>query len=423
MWDLPTDALVNYVFPNNLTIIWELPIVIYPYITGMMVGAFVVSALWHLFDVKEFKAIANFALIVALCFGLFAGVPLLLHLGQPQRAYKIFVTPHLTSAMSIFGYVWGGYMLLLLMEIWLIYRAYIIRMADETRGLMGSIWKMLTLGVRKYHPDSGRVDHSISVFLAGVGLPWACLLHGYVGFIFGSIKAIAWWATPLQPIIFLVSAMVSGMAMLMLMYSAIKWWRRESYDYVMVRKFVMYLWSFFILAFTLEILELATVIYERSHHWKIVRPLLEGPLFGSFVLGQVLLFSVVPFLLIGYVALVKLKDHTTLVLTNVGSLLLVLQVLFMRYNVVIGGQLISKSERGFVDYQWHFLGREGILVVALIFIAPFVLYYLISRFIPIIDYVGEPVAQKSDPRLRFTRRPMRTRPRLENRRGQRKSRL
>ena len=410
MWELPTDALVNYVFPNNQVIWWELPIVIYPYITGMMAGAFVVSALWHLFDVAEFKRISNFALIAALCFGLFAGVPLLLHLGQPLRAYKIFVTPHVTSAMSIFGYVWGGYMLLLLMEIWLIYRPYFIRMADETSGLMGSVWRILTLGVRVHHPDSVRLDHSLSVLLAGIGLPWACLLHGYVGFIFGSIKAISWWATPLQPIIFLVSAMVSGMGMLMLMYSAIKYWRREEYDYVMVRKFVMYLWSFFILAFTLEILELATVIYERSHHWKIVRPL-----FGSFVIGQVLLFSVVPFLLIGYVAVANLKDRLTLILANVGSLLLVLQVLFMRYNVVIGGQLISKSERGFVDYHWQFLGREGVLAVGLIFIAPFVLYYLISRFIPILDYTGETAEPDSDSRLRWKGRETRFRSRRGSR--------
>jgi Ni/Fe-hydrogenase subunit HybB-like protein len=383
--ELPGDALVNYIFPNNAVVWWGLPIVIYPYITGLMAGAFVLSSLYHLFHVKEFKPIGNFALIAALCFGLFAGMPLLLHLGQPQRAYEIYVTPHLTSAMSIFGYVWGGYMVLLLIEIWLIYRPHFIREADRAKGLMGLVWRVLTLGVRSYHPESAEVDRKLIVVLAGIGLPWASLLHGYVGFIFGSVKAIAWWATPLQPIIFLVSAMVSGMALLMLMYSFIKWRKREPYDYPMIKKFMVFLWATFILAFTLEMLELATVIYERGWHWSIVGPLLGGPLFESFVIGQVSILSVIPLFLLGYVALSSIGGKALLYLANIGSLMLVMQVLFMRFNVVVGGQLISKSERGFVDFHWEVFTKEGLLTVALIFAGPFVLYHVIGRFIPIFE--------------------------------------
>jgi Ni/Fe-hydrogenase subunit HybB-like protein len=390
--ELPGDALVNYLFPNNQVVWWGLPIVIYPYITGLMAGAFVLSSLYHLFHVKEFKPIGNFALIAALCFGLFAGVPLLVHLGQPQRAYEIYVTPHLTSAMSIFGYVWGGYMVLLLIEIWLIYRPHFIREADRAKGLMGLVWRVLTLGVRTYHPESAEVDRKLTVVLAGVGLPWASLLHGYVGFVFGSVKAIAWWATPLQPIIFLVSAMVSGMALLMLMYSFIKWRNREPYDYPMIKKFMGFLWGTFILAFTLEMLEIATVIYERGWHWSIVKPLLGGPLFESFVIGQVLVLSIIPLFLLGYVVLSRIGGKALLYLANLGSLMLVLQVLFMRFNVVVGGQLISKSERGFVDFHWEFFAREGILTVALIFTGPFILYYLIGLFIPIFEKAPAPAS-------------------------------
>ena len=133
--ELPDGALVNYIFPNNAYFFWGLTIVTYPYITGLMAGAFVVSALSHLFKVEAFKPIGNFALIAALCFGAFAGMPLLVHLGQPQRFYEIYVTPHVTSAMSIFGYVWGGYMVLLLLEIWFIYRPYFVHKANETSGM------------------------------------------------------------------------------------------------------------------------------------------------------------------------------------------------------------------------------------------------------------------------------------------------
>ena len=253
--DLPGDALVNYILPNNQHVFWGLPIVIYPYITGLMAGAFVVSALYHVFGVKEFKPIGNFALIAAFCFGSFAGLPLLLHLGQPQRAYEIYLTPHLTSAMSIFGYVWGGYMIVLLIEIWLIFREYYTRKFHEDSGIKKLVWYVFTLGVTTYNPDSAPLDRKLSRILAGIGIPWAILLHGYVGFIFGSVKAIAWWATPLQPVIFILSAVVSGLAVLLLMYSFIMWKRGEVPDYPMIKRLATYLWGIFILTFAMEMLE------------------------------------------------------------------------------------------------------------------------------------------------------------------------
>jgi Ni/Fe-hydrogenase subunit HybB-like protein len=383
--DLPHGALVNYIFPNNEIVWWSILIVIYPYITGLIAGAFVVSGLSHVFKIKEFKPIANFALIAAFSFGLFAAVPLLFHLGQPQRAFEIYFTPHLTSAMSIFGYIYGSYLILLMLEIWLIYRPYFIQQANSTTGLQRKIWYILTLGVTTYHRDSAKIDQKLILFLAGIGIPWAFVLHGYVGFVFGSVKAIAWWASPLQPVVFLLSAIVSGMAMLMVMYTFVKWRSKAPYDYPMVKKFIAFLWGIFILAFVLEILEVLFARYESGHHWAVIEPLLNGPLFGSYVITQVLVLSVIPVILLGYVTLSSSKDKNMLYLANLGSFMLVLQVLFMRFNVVVGGQLISKSERGFVDYHWEIFGGEGVLVSATILAAPFVTFYLISRFIPIFE--------------------------------------
>ena len=387
--ELPNDALVNYILPNNEVVWWSLMIVIYPFITGLMAGAFVVSSFSHVFKIKDFKPIANFALIMAFCFGVFAAMPLLVHLGQPQRAFEIYYTAHLTSAMSIFGFVYSGYMLLLMIEIWLIYRAYFIRKANETKGVMGVVWYLLSLGLTTYHPDSAKIDHKLSVILAGIGIPWACILHGYVGFVFGSVKAVAWWATALQPFIFLSSAVVSGMAILFLSYTFISWRRRAPYDYGMIRKFMAFLWGIFILDYALEVIELAFIVYERGYHWSVVKPLLAGPLFDSYAIGQMGLLSAVPFLVLGYVVLSDLRGRMLVHMANFGSLLLLIQVLVMRFNVVVGGQLISKSERGFVDLHFEIFTKEGILTAVLLLAAPFVAYYVISRFIPIFE---EPAA-------------------------------
>lgn len=381
---LPNDALVNFIFPTS-AVTWSLMIVIYPYITGLVAGAFVVSSLYHVFNIKAFEPIARFALVCAFCFGLFAAVPLLVHLGQPQRAFNIFFTTHTTSAMSIFGFVYSSYMILLMIEIWLTYREYFIQRAHETHGFQQKIWQALTLGVMKYTPEAARVDHKITVFLAAIGIPWAFLLHGYVGFIFGSVKANAWWATPLQPIIFLMSAIVSGIAMLCLMYTFIRWRAGRPYDFDMIRKLMTFLWGFFILDFAIEMLEVLYAFYEQGHHWSVIGPLLTGPLYDTYVIGQVLVLSVIPLVILGYIVISGVSGRFMLYLANFSSLLLVLQVLMMRYNVVVGGQYISKSDRGFTEFHFEFFAKEGILPTVIILAAPFVAYYILSRLIPIFE--------------------------------------
>ncbi len=382
---LPNEALTNFIYPNDADVVWSLMIVIYPYITGLIAGAFVVSSFYHVFKIKEFESVARFALVAAFCFGLFAALPLLVHLGQPQRAFNIFFTPHLTSAMSIFGYVYSGYMVLLIVELWLTYRPYFIQRATESEGFPRMIWWLLMLGVPCNSAASRRVDHKLATFLSAIGIPWAFLLHGYVGFIFGSVKANAWWATPLQPIIFLMSAIVSGMAMLLLMYCFIMWWRGQACDYPMLRKLTGFLWGFFILDLAIELLEVLYAAYEHGHHWSVIKPLLTGPLFDTYVVGQLLILSVIPLLLLGFAVVGNVRERTLLVLANFSALLLVLQVLFMRFNVVVGGQMISKSGRGFADFEFEFLAREGVATAVVILIAPFVVYFILSKLIPILD--------------------------------------
>ena len=58
-----------------------------------------------------------------------------------------------------------------------------------------------------------------------MGIPVACFLHGYAGFIFGSVKANALWMSPLMPVIFIMSAVVSGIALCMLTYIVIMEWQ------------------------------------------------------------------------------------------------------------------------------------------------------------------------------------------------------
>ncbi len=83
----------NFVFPNDLHVHWSMMIALYPYITGIVAGAFIVSSLYHVFKVEALKPISRFSLLFALAFLAFATLPLLMHLGRPERNFNIMLTP------------------------------------------------------------------------------------------------------------------------------------------------------------------------------------------------------------------------------------------------------------------------------------------------------------------------------------------
>ena len=67
----------------------------------------------------------------------------------------------------------------------------------------------------------------------------------------------------------------------------------------------------------------------------------------------------------------------------ISATMLLGQVLLMRWNVVIGGQVISKSLRGFTSYMPGMWEKEGIVLAAVIFTLPFAILYFFNRVVPL----------------------------------------
>src|SRR6056297_1471079 len=141
-----------FVYPNEF-IYWSIQIVMYPYMTGLVAGAFVLSSLYHVFGQKDLKNIAQFSLVFSLALLPVAAVPLLLHLQQPLRASHPLLTPHFTSAIAAFGIVFSTYGMIVVSEIWFVYRQYFVEQAHAFRSKpgMGAAlkrfgYRMLTLG-------------------------------------------------------------------------------------------------------------------------------------------------------------------------------------------------------------------------------------------------------------------------------------
>jgi predicted membrane protein len=369
------DILSNiqgYIFPNEVDLQWGILIVVYPFITGLVAGAFILASLERVFNVKVLKPTYQIALLTALSFLLVATMPLISHLSQPQRAYEIMITPHSSSAMAIFGFVYLWYlMVVLLLEIWFDYRPSMVVWSNEKKGIMKWVYKILTLGMSDISPRTVKWDRKLGYIITVIGIPSAFILHGYVGFIFGSIKANPWWSTPLMPIIFLFSAMVSGIALVMFVYMAISFFRKKTIELNVLDTIGKYLFFILILDFTLEGLDQIHRIYEAEESFETIKLLVEGKLYITLFIGQGLVGIIIPLVLLAFLQFYKgqIKLRKTLYLLT--SILTLIGVYSMRWNVVIGGQLFSKSFSGFTSFKVGLIGLDGTLMAAFWLLLPF----------------------------------------------------
>ncbi|MDH3288748.1 MAG: polysulfide reductase NrfD [Betaproteobacteria bacterium] len=372
----------GYVYPNETVIPWTVLIVVYPYLTGLVAGAFTVSSLFHAFGMQRFQPAARLALLTALCFMIFVPMPLLLHLGHPERAFNTVITPHWTSAIAVFGYVAGFYVILLILEIWFMYRPYMVQQAQQQRGLAGKLWHVLCLGSCDLSGKALRYDEKWIFALAVVGIPAAHGLHGYVGFLFGSLKSREWWSSDLMPVVFLFSAVISGVALLIVLYVLSCKVRKVAVDLQCLKGLAYVLWGFAMFTLVLEGLEFANIVYKGREGIEMILEYVTGPLLIPFFILQFSIGAVVPIALLSYLIWRGTTGTALIVGVTVSALLVLFQVWMMRWNVVIGGQEIAKTGKGLLSYQLVLLHREGLLTAVSVTVAPLLLLWATVRLFP-----------------------------------------
>jgi Ni/Fe-hydrogenase subunit HybB-like protein len=252
----------GYVYPNETVFPWGVLIVVYPYLTGLVAGAFTVSSLYQVFGLKTLRPVAHFALLTSLCTMIFVLLPLLLHLGHPERAFNAVFTPHWTSAMAMFGYFAGFYIILLVLETWFVFRPYMVQQAQQRKDLLGRFYRVLCLGSYDLSEKAMSYDRKWIFALAVTGIPGAHGLHGYVGFLFGSLKSREWWSSDLMPVIFLFSAIISGTALLIVLYVLSCRLRKVRVAEDCVKGMAYTLWGFVMFALLLELVEFGSLVYK-----------------------------------------------------------------------------------------------------------------------------------------------------------------
>lgn len=390
--------VTGYIYPNEIEVHWGLLIVVYPYITGIVAGAFILASLVKVFNVKEVQPLYRLALLTALAFLLVAPLSLVSHLGHPFRAYEIFLTPQTSSAMAMFGFVYAWYlMVVLLVEIWFDYRKDMIVWGQEEQGVMKYVHRLLSLFSKDTSEEALRFDNRALKVITIIGIPSAFLLHGYVGFIFGSIKANPWWSSVLMPIVFLFSAIVSGIALVILLYMFIYPMMGGKIDMKCVDKGMSFLFYAVIVDFSLEFVDFIHRIYQSEEEIKILGELVMNKIFFSLVIVQVLMGMLFPLAILSAIKIFRRfreSEELRKMLYFVSLILIQGGIFATRWNVVIGGQMFSKSFRGLTTYKMEFGGLEGLLYTLGLLALPLVILAVFLKVLP--------------PWKEFTKRPQET---------------
>lgn len=317
---------------------WGLWLSLYIYFIGLSAGSFLLSTLVYVFGVKRYEPVGRMALFQALGCLILGLIFILIDLGRPERFFRTIVNwaPSSVLAWEIMFYL--AYIVILLVEMWILLRPDLIPRS-----------KLLQ---RIHRPRRSTIltpkEKSIVRILAIIGIPVAIGVHGGTGMIFAVVKARPFWHTGLFPLIFLISAMVSGGALLTFLtafFSKIEQSRRGQ----IVRSLAKLTATVLILDIFVLFIEVVVVLYgdipDHTHPYNL---LLAGPYWWVFWIVQILGGSVVPLVII-----FGRRTSDKLVWLGGAALLIFLGVIGVRLNIVIPAQQSAWFGGGPAAY--HFL--------------------------------------------------------------------
>ena len=185
-----------------------------------------------------------------------------------------------------------------------------------------------------------------------------------------------------MPPIFLFSAIISGIALLVMIYVISCRVRKVPVDMDCLKGMSYALWGFMMFALLLEGVEFASMVYRGREGIETIMEYVHGPLVLPFWTLQIGIGSAIPLLLLTFMAWRGTRGTALYNGLVLSAMLVLFSVLMMRWNVVIGGQEIAKTGKGLLTYHAEIIGRESLLTSAFLLVAPFILLLGAVRLLP-----------------------------------------
>jgi molybdopterin-containing oxidoreductase family membrane subunit len=319
---------------------WGLWVAAYIYFIGLSAGAFLVSSLVYVFQIKRFEKIGQLALFTAVVTLLMALLSISADLGHTSRAWHVLVYPNFTSPMAWMIWLYTAYFILVVLELWFVLRHDLV-VGAKAAGAKATLYRLFVFGSRDESEATRASDRQIVRILATIGVPLAIMFHGGVGSLFGVIASRPGWHGGLFPILFLVSALASGGALLVVVSAVFQDGLRRNRDTVIALGTLVL--GLLLLDVLFQISEALVGFYgnepDKIENLKLIY---AGPYWGVFWFWQIGVGTLIP---LAILALPSRKDPR---FVAVASALIAAGFLAVRLNIVIPG-LASEQVKGLSD--------------------------------------------------------------------------
>lgn len=321
----------------NQFVPWGSWVAIYIFFVGLSAGAFLLSTLIFVFGMNQYEKVGRYALFTAFVCMIVALTFILLDIGRMERFWHALAFWNIMSVLSWEVRFYTVYIVLLLVELYFAMRTDLIRRAQNGTGWVATLSGWLTLGSTDLSAASIRRDHRWMKILGIIGIPIAIIgVHGGTGALFAVVAAQPYWHSALFPLIFVVSALVSGTALLIAMYVVQQKVRGREVDLQLV-KGLTYLMIFFLaIDLLFQFYEFLVTGYGlQPDKMATFSVMLTGPFSWSFWGVQLFLGAVVPFFLVAYN-----KTRDTVWGLTTSAILVVIGIIGVRYNIVVPTQIV-----------------------------------------------------------------------------------
>lgn len=316
---------------------WGLWVAAYIYFIGLSAGSFLISSLVYVFNVRRFEKIGRLALFTAVVTLLLALLAIWADLGHMFRAWHVIVYANFKSPMAWMIWLYSAYFVLLIVELWFLLRADLVA-GGKASGLKGRVYRLAALGSRDQSEAAAARNRWMVRALATLGVPVAIMFHGGVGALFGVVAARPHWHSGMFPILFLLSALVSGGALLTVIAAIFQdGWRRNRDTVLALGQLVL---GLLLLDVLFQISEMLVAFYGGiPGHLQGLRLAIGGPFWWVFWGWQLVLGTLIPIVLLVFPTR---KDPRWV---SLAGLLVAAGFLGVRLNIVIPG-LAAEEIRG-----------------------------------------------------------------------------
>lgn len=374
------DTLITTLSAITPDKVWGIDVPNYFWFTGSSAAAFIISSFAHVFGMEKYKPIAGFSLLMALVLLIAAPMNLIDDLSQPGRLANFFLygwENFPTSPMK-----WGvlllmAYPILIFFEALILYRPYFVRRMEKSSGIKRKIYSLLTLGRYEINKEEDKKDHKLGFILGSIGIPLALCVHGYTGYILGAVHANYLWSTPLMPILFLASAMVSGTGLLIILIPIFQkfFTKQARVDRDIIAQLAKLLAWFIVIDLTIRALWLSFAIPFGNEPKNYLLEFFTLH-FNMTVYVEYILCLIIP-MIIGFT---KLRHNLPLVFIT--GIVVAIGVWLFRWSTVIGGQTIPRSMSGFLEYTPHLIGQGSITAIVANWMLFIALVSLVTALFP-----------------------------------------